>query len=240
MRGFIFEYYKYARYPKETMEDIRACLPYPEAEQSILTYGEYDRLKINNVEKFDRFRDLSSLAKAWVGNRQSILLYAFNNEPEYVYSEEGLTFKDVKADEDDRHLFWALTEFPFCSEIRERMESYDELLKEARESLGQVIYEGCAGSSADCRHMALGVLGTFGIAVLWFSNQFTDILERVNKIKANSKYKGGRMYLAAHTMLSRNPMYNNGDDGSGLIEKLKGYAYVQLTLKNGLAANWMQ
>ena len=39
------------------------------------------------------------------------------------------------------------------------------------------------------------------------------------------------MYLAAHTMLSRNPMYNNGDDGSGLIEKLKGYAYVQLTLK---------
>ena len=153
-----------------------------------------------------------------------------------MYSEEGLTFKDVKADEDDRHLFWALTEFPFCSEIRERMESYDELLKEARESLGQVIYEGCAGSSADCRHMALGVLGTFGIAVLWFSNQFTDILERVNKIKANSKYKGGRMYLAAHTMLSRNPMYNNGDDGSGLIEKLKGYAYVQLTLKKWISS----
>lgn len=235
MRGFIFEYYKYARYPKESMEDIRACLPYPEADKSILTYGEYDRVKINNVDKFDRFRDLSSLAKAWVGNRQSILLYGFSNEPEYVYSEEELAFKDVKANEADKHLFWALTEFPFRSELREKMEGYDGLLMEARGLLHQVIDRGYAESSEDCRYMALGVLGTFGIAVLWFSNQFTDILERVNKIKANSKYKGERMYLAAHTMFSRNPMYNNGDNGSGLIGQIKGYAYVQLTLKKWIS-----
>ena len=84
MKGYIFEYYKYVRYPKGTLKDIEQCLNYVAAERSILTFGEYDRLKINNIFQFDRFRDLSVLAKDWVGNRQSILLYDFGDEPEFI------------------------------------------------------------------------------------------------------------------------------------------------------------
>lgn len=53
-----------------------------------MPFGEYDRLKINNISRIDRFRDLSVLAKEWVGNRQSILLYDLDDIPQFSYSEE--------------------------------------------------------------------------------------------------------------------------------------------------------
>ncbi|MEY8515915.1 FRG domain-containing protein [Lachnospiraceae bacterium 29-84] len=236
MRGFIFEYYKYVRYPKESMEDIRGYLNYKEADRSILTFGEYDRLKINNITKFERFRDLSSLAKDWVGNRQSILLYDSLQEPEFIYVENDneLGFMDVGKNAYDQHLFWALTEFPFCSGMRDSMGSYDELLQNAREILQDIIEKECKSNAGDCRYMILGSLGNFGIYIFWLSDQYTDILRIVNNIKCKSTYQGKRMYLAAHTMFSRNPVYDTADSNHELVSKLQGKAYIQITLKKGI------
>ena len=124
MKGYTFEYYKYVRYPEDSMSDIRDCFS-NEVKKSILTFGEYDRLKINVIEEFDRFRDLSALAKNWIGNRQSIFLYNFESKAEEVElefdyrEEEG--FWDFTTGEYDQHLFWALTELPFRNELREKM-----------------------------------------------------------------------------------------------------------------------
>ena len=87
MKGYIFEYYKYIQYFKESLDDIKNLLA-SDSENSILTFGEYDRLKITSFTKFDRFRDLSTLARNWIGNRQSILLYDLLEEPEFIYVEE--------------------------------------------------------------------------------------------------------------------------------------------------------
>lgn len=234
MKGYVFEYYKYVQYPKATLKDIEKCLNYAAAERSTLTFGEYDRLKINNMIQFDRFRDLSELAKDWVGNRQSILLYDFEDEPKFTYVEEenAWGFKEVKTGEFDRHLFWALTELQFRSVLREKMDkgNYDELLKEAQKELHNIIQKGVSGS-ADCKYMVLGTLGTFGISVLWFSNQYTDVLKMVNSIKSNSKYKEERMYLAAHTIISRNSVYDQFREDNELVKEIKGKAFVQITLK---------
>lgn len=235
MKGYIFEYYKYVRYPKGTLKDIEQCLNYVAAERSILTFGEYDRLKINNIFQFDRFRDLSVLAKDWVGNRQSILLYDFGDEPEFIYvdDENEWGFKAVKTGEFDRHLFWALTELPFRSILREKMDkdNYEELLLDAQKKLQNIIQEESTSGAIECKYMILGTLGSFGISVLWFSDQYVDILRVVNNIKCDSKYKGERMYLAAHTMISRNPFYDNVKEDDMLVSKIQGKAFVQVTLK---------
>ncbi len=233
MKGYVFEYYKYVRYPKGTLADIKECLSYEDAEKSILTFGEYDRLKINNMAQFDRFRDLSKLAKEWIGNRQSILLYDFGDEPRYIYEDdqEKWGFKAAGTQMFDDHLFWALTELPFRSVLREKMDTYDDLLRYAREKLCGVIGEACGSYSDKPDYVVLGTLGTFGIAVLWFGNQYTDILKIVNCIKRNSKFKKERMYLTAHTIFSKNPLYNTVQEENSLIESIKGTAYVQLTVK---------
>ena len=151
-------------------------------------------------------RDLSLLAKDWVGNRQSILLYNFSPKPEFDYNDDSGNdmwgFKDSSTGEYDRHLFWALTELPFRSVLREKMPDYESLLQYARKKLEDIISTEDKSDGSKCRYMILGILGTFGISVFWFSNQYTDILRIVNCIKRDSIYKGERMYLAAHTMFS--------------------------------------
>lgn len=239
MIGYTFEYYKYVRYPKDSMSDIRSCLYYKGAERSILTFGEYDRLKINQITRFDRLRDLSLLAKDWVGNRQSILLYNFSPKPEFDYNDDSGNdmwgFKDSSTGEYDRHLFWALTELPFRSVLREKMPDYESLLQYARKKLEDIISTEDKSDGSKCRYMILGILGTFGISVFWFSNQYTDILRIVNCIKRDSIYKGERMYLAAHTMFSRNPFYDQESSDNELIKAIQGKAIVQITLKK-----WIQ
>lgn len=235
MIGYTFEYYKYVRYPKNSMADIRSCLYYDRAERSILTFGEYDRLKINKITRFDRFRDLSSLAKDWVGNRQSILLYNFNSEPEFDYNDDRdkeWGFINLTTGQYDHHLFWALTELPFRSILREKMPDYESLLQYARKRLDEIICSENTDSDDGCKYMILGILGTFGISVFWLSNQYTDVLRMVNCIKRDSVYEGEQMYLAAHTMFSKNPVYNVRDNcNNELIQAIEGKALVQITLK---------
>lgn len=233
MGGYIFEYYKYVQYPRESMEDIRSCLAYEEARKSILTFGEYDRLKVNNISKIDRFRDLSALAKDWVGNRQSILLYDLDNTPRFLYSEDKdeWGFKESRSGQYDKHLFWALTELPFQNILREKMKDYGEFLQHAKAELEEMIQKESVRNTGDCQYMILGTFGIFGLSILWLCNQYTDILRIVNSIKRDSIYDGERVYFSAHTMFSRNPAYDQANDENELVKEIKGRAYVQVTLK---------
>lgn len=223
MKGYIFEYYKYVRYLKNSMNDIRGVLNYEEAEKSIITFGDYDRLRINVVKEFSRYRDLSKLAKAWVGNRQSILLYELDDTPvfEYVEKEKEYGFQKRKTGEFDSHLFFALTEFNFRSEKRNNI--YKDLLTEAAEYLHETI----DAEGKDIDFMLMGSLGAFGVAVLWFCDQYTEILQLVSRIR--EKYV--ELFWAAHTTISKNPHATKREDYKDKINQIEGKAYLQVTLK---------
>lgn len=237
MKGYIFEYYEYIRYTKESLEDLKSVMNYEAAERSILTFGEYDRLKINPVEDFARYRDLSDLAKDWLGNRQSIFLYELEDNPRFVfrYDEDGSGFwqKSSLGDglgERDNHLFWALTEFPFMSTKRESKMYYSEMLQSEISKLKQIINKRIADKGYEIEYEIFGTLGTFGIIVLWFGNQFIDILSIVNTIKAQSN----KAFLSARTLFSKNPMYDMKKRDEKVIDEIKGKAFVQMTLKGYL------
>ncbi|MCM1256278.1 MAG: hypothetical protein NC307_00295, partial [Roseburia sp.] len=223
MKGYIFEYYKYVRYLKDSMDDIRSVLDYKEAEKSIITFGDYDRLRINVVKEFSRYRDLSALAKAWVGNRQSILLYELDENPafNYVETEKEYGFQKKKTGEFDSHLFFALTEFNFRSEKHQSI--YRNLLLEA----AKFIQETVDTEGKDIDFMLMGSLGAFGVAVLWFCDQYTEILRLVSRIR--EKY--GELFWAAHTTISKNPYAEHQKDFKNRVEQIEGKAYLQVTLK---------
>lgn len=224
MKGYIFEYYKYVRYLKESLDDLRSVLRYKEAEHSALTYGDYDRLKINVVTDFSRYRDLSLQAKTWVGNRQSILLYELSDDPPYDYFEEETKygFKNQKTGGVNNHLFFALTEFNFRSELYQS-EKFEDLLGTAVDCLHTTI--GIEGKNID--YMVLGSLGIFGVAVLWFSDQYTEILRYVDEIRV----KHDKLFWEAHTTISKNPLAEEREDFKEKIELIEGRAFLQITTK---------
>lgn len=239
MRGYIFEYYNYIRYTKETLADLNPVLMRTMSEQSILTFGEYDRLKINIVENFARYRDLSELAQVWLGQRHSVYLYEIEEKPNFIFrNEEGkigswyrCTEHQGQTQEDrDEHLFWALTELPFMSRKRNTDNGYKEILDFEIKDLKEIINIQVSEKGYNIKYEIFGTLGTFGIIVLWFGNQFTDILNLVNAVKGSR----GKAFLTARTLFSKNPMYNSESGKNSLINAINGKAYVQMTLKNYL------
>lgn len=224
MKGYIFEYYKYVRYLRDSLDVIRDVLHYDEAEHSILTFGDYDRLKINVVNDFSRFRELSAQAKTWVGNRQSILLYELDDTPPFDYYESGdkYGFMNQKTGELDSHLFFALTKFNFRSELHKKV-NYNELLTEASNYLKQIIKS--AGKDID--FMIMGSLGIFGIVVLWFSDQYTEILQKVDEVRV----KHGELFWAAHTTISKNSFAHTRKDFDEKVAQIAGQAFLRITTK---------
>ena len=210
------------------MDDLRNVLCYKEAEHSALTYGDYDRLKINVVTDFSRYRDLSSQAKTWVGNRQSILLYELDDNPPYDYFEDETKygFKNQKTGEVNNHLFFALTEFNFRSELHQS-EKFEELLGTAMDCLHKTI--GIEGKNID--YMVLGSLGIFGVAVLWFSDQYTEILRCVNEVRVQHH----ELFWEANTTISKNPLAEERADLEEKIGQIEGKAFLQITTKEPFA-----
>lgn len=223
MKGYIFEYFKYIRYREESLDKLNKDMPIKDAERAILTFGDFDRLLVNTVTDFSRFRDISDLGKRWIGNRQSILLYELddNTKFEFKNDEENLGFWNLEKNALDEHLFYALTEFVF---VYNQTNTYDDMLDKAKKEIQNVI----SSSEEDVDFQILGTLGTYGIAVLWFSNQFTTILKLTDKIKK----KNFKKFLTAYTIFSKNPLYSNSEQQDELINSIEGEAQVQITIKN--------
>lgn len=234
MKGYIFEYYQYFRCTDESLKGFQSeqkpILNYDDADKSILTFGDYDRLKINVVEDFTRYRDFSILSKTWFGNRQSMLLYELNDNYELSYRENPQDVQKsgfFKNEEQDKHLFWALTEFPFRNQERSSCESYKKLLESAKTDISKVVSNS---GIKNLDYVVFGTLGTFGIVVLWLGDQFTDILELVNSIKNQSSVS----FLSAQTIFSKNPLYNDAKSDNQKLVQLNGSALVYVTLKKSL------
>lgn len=231
MKGYIFEYYKYFRCTAESLDFFRTeppILDYKNAEKSILTFGEFDRLKVNPVESFTRYRDFSTLGKAWLGNRQSLLLYELDENNKFSCREIDQGYEFLLNGNPDDHLFWALTEFPFQNSEREKCTSYHELLIDTKKVINEMIPEN---NNMDVKYEVFGTFGTFGIVVLWMADQFTDILNLVNRIVNINKSES---FVTARTFFSKNSKYINIPRTHNKLEKLKGEALIQFTLKKSL------
>ena len=227
MIGYVFEYYKYIRYTKESLSDLDGVMDYNDAKKTFLTFGEFDRLKVNCVEEISRFRDLSELGKNWLGNRQSLLFYSLETEPAYCYYEKEGKFGFYSEEEKDfdDHLFIGLTEFPFKNNIRTSKLDYEKLVKIAEEKVKNKILKFLKEKNYDITFMIFGSLGNFGISVLWFGNQYTEVLDIINYIKTENIDE----FFSAHTIFSQNPNANKQN-----IDKIKGKAFIQITLKRYL------
>lgn len=47
---------------------------------SLLAFGDFDRISVEKIDSFSRYRDIDEYTKRWLGPRQSVLLYTIDEE----------------------------------------------------------------------------------------------------------------------------------------------------------------
>lgn len=231
MLGYIFDYYKYTRKEDSTEEskDKSTKLNY-------ITFGDFDRLEVNKVTDFTRFRDLSITSRSWRGDRVPILLYEIDENNQICYDEEHFIIKENNDNTISDMLFIGLTIFQFrYNQIQDKTD-ISEFIKTCKQNIISILDK----KRPNLKYNVFGVLGTSGISILWLADQYEDVLDCINYLKnyclnGSDKEVGEEknLFLSAKTIFSKNDI-TNSELLKNKIEHIKGKALLYITVKTSL------
>ena len=238
MKGYVFHYYKYAQYIEQRDVNVKD----DNQAQDYITFGEYDRVAIAQIDDFSRFRDLFKHASMWQGKRRSVLLYEIETEKESKWplritsntgesDNFGFQFSNEKKNITGK-LFLGLTILSVSDKIR-CSSNYTEILKEIRitilKYLDGVKQKEGSQKTGNVEYEVFGTLGSSGVAILWFADQYQTILslvEELGKIYVMNESSGENCFLTLYTLLSKNRLPEQCDK----IEAITGQGILFFSL----------
>ncbi len=208
-------------------------------ENAYITFGDYDRMAVSKTTAFSRMRDMSRLSRTWIGDRQTILLYELSEDNEVVYedSEGAQGFYIISEGERKRSacLFIGVTILQFRNSPAEGESNASEYINASRSNILKIVEEERAKDTESVYCSVFGVLGSYGVAVIWAADQYTKVLSLINKIKGVDvtpgvdKQVAGYPYLSIYTIFTKNNKAQKGKK-----EQIKGKAMLRITLQTGL------
>ena len=188
MNGYIINFYRYATYPSSHAAEFRKILtsipessPQPKS-KSMLAYGEFDRVNIEKINDFSRYRDIGNHTKTWHGARQSALLYQIEDNPNDLLSKIIENNQQNHADDQsaNNHLlvFTMVTLDPKCRQSS----NFGGILKNCREIINCAVNKikhslNHTEFLYDSEHIDFEVYGTFSsseLAIVWQVSQYAD------------------------------------------------------------------
>lgn len=240
MKGYIIELYKFIISNNESDETPRNK-DRNLRKDAYITFGDFDRMAISTTTAFSRMRDMSRLSRTWKGDRQTILLYELSDDNEVIYkdTDEAQGFfrlsqgKEKKCEE----LFIGVTILQFKNNPTEQKQSATEYINACRKKILDIVSKNNAEKSK-IHCSVFGVLGTYGVAVIWTADQYTEVLEQINEIKGKEicsdeeNEKRGYPYLSAYTIFAKNNFSEEIPDER--IHQIKGNAMLHMTLQTNL------
>ena len=241
MIGYIFNYYKYIRVEEsiskflvrsEDNENLD-MLPEQSLKSHYITFGEFDRLEVNKVTDFTRFRDLSEISKKWKGDRVPILLYEIDETNDVSCNDEGqFIIKENDQTKANDKLFIGLTIFQFRYNQIKNESDISDFIKNYKEEIIETLKT--KNINSNIKFSIFGTLGTNGIAILWLADQYEEILDCINYLKGHciNENSGTNLFLSARTIFSKNNV--NEKEFNEKISNIKGKALFQITVKTCL------
>lgn len=181
--GFLQFFNKTVDRRKEHQKD-----PYT-LKSDFLVMGDFDLMQIIPIDSFRKYQDIPDLAKEWLGKRQSILLYDISTEEtptKLNYDEEKCKWKragENKTDEEIKKTFCCLSMLSFTNEIIEKVGNIHDLLKVLRRSILNIVQKLNESGSTDMQCEVFGTFNTSEVAIVWLSDQYTDVLKVIDYIK---------------------------------------------------------
>ncbi len=207
-----------------------------------ITFGEFDKMMVSRTNAFSRMRDVSKMSKDWIGDRQKIFLFelADFNQLEYRESEKecGFFSNDGMASSLCTKLFLGITIFQLKESQEESLNDIKDTLKICRRNILEIVKKEKV--SVECS--VFGILGTYGVAVIWAADQYTDILKMINRIKGADILSEDGSEQLAYKFISVFTFFVKNKDGHSeeKIAKLEGTALLQITLQTNLSMSMLQ
>lgn len=212
--------------------------------KAFITYGAFDKMAISRTNAFSRMRDMSKLSRSWIGDRQTILLYELSEENRVIYNDMGeepgiyVIPDDGGSMRRSDSLFIGITVLQFRNNPQDTEVDVKELLENCRKNILHIVKEqGDSSTNVDCS--VFGVLGSYGVAVLWVSDQFVEILRLINFIKGKDicaavtdSIPENSVLLSAFTIFAKNILPN--EIVNAKLPSVKGKAILQVTLQTNL------
>ena len=181
MLGYIINFYKYATFPhvlKGDMADylnqnIKQMKKEEETANSLLVYGDFDRLNIKRVTDFTRYRDVDFYARRWLGQRQSILLYQLEEKRESDLLEQIFGLGERKGILKYRN-FVVLT-MVTLDPMLHKCENYGKMLEQCKaliaKQLGR-IRDLSLTEPEELEYQIYGSFYSFELVIIWSVNQY--------------------------------------------------------------------
>lgn len=201
-----------------------------------ITFGEFDKMTISRTETFSRMRDVSKMSREWIGDRQKILLFELADKNQLEYKEEdsvcGFFSNSGGTSSLCTKLLLGITIFQFKDSQEESKNAIKQSLENCRKNILNIVKK--ENALVECS--VLGLLGTYGVAVIWAADQFTDILKLINLIKGSDVLSSEASKQPDYQFISVFTIFAKNKDGYSeeKISNLKGTAILQMTLQTNL------
>lgn len=195
MSGYIVNFYKYATFPshmkgtmtEQLISESKAPAE-PNQRDSLIVYGDYDRLNVERISDFCRFRDVDHYALRWKGSRQTLLLYEIEDS-EITESCDILNClssprKGEGNPPENLHNFIVFTMVTLNPKLHQ-MRGYRAALMECCRLIHKQVDEAgerlIEKDKVSCR--VYGSFSSSELVVVWNVNQYVDALRLTDMLR---------------------------------------------------------
>lgn len=230
--GLILNLYKYYNPPpcyfKENREFFLKSLE--NMPKTYTALGNFDRISFSCVNDFAGYREQSSKAYTWLGNRQSILLYPLAEKDRRSFGFWGNQFGLINQTNEFSELqsnYLLITLLYADGETKTSFKAYPQYLDMCAKAVYRVAdtYRRIPGKSIGCE-----VFGTFNsaeLAVIWTVDQFVDVLYLIDHLRGLTihfpKTPPMRAFISSHTFIALGRNIRPGE-----CQDTRGGALIQM------------
>lgn len=230
--GLILNLYKYYNpspcYFKENIEFFDKSLV--DMPKTYTTLGNFDRLSFSRVSDFASYREQSSQAYTWLGNRQSILMYPLETAGRRSFAFCGKQFGHVNPEGEFSGIqanYLLITLLYADGEAKASFKKYSQYLETCAGAVYSIAdaYRRIPGKSVGCE-----VFGTFNsaeLAIIWTADQFADILYLIDHLRSLTicfpQRSPVRAFISSHTFIALGRSVSAEE-----CRQIKGGALIQM------------
>lgn len=253
--GYIVNFLEYATYPATHRESFNNYLgglsTLAKGERSmnysLLAFGDFDRISVEKIDSFSRYRNIDEYTKRWLGPRQSVLLYAIDDDEkdgvlDQLFYEQAEDDADVSSGDSCESRFIVFTLIGLDSRLHrigtfpEEISLYRKLIKQQIAFSIEKLGETEKRIGADIDYEVYGSFSSSELVIVWAAEQYVDVLQLVDLLRYLKLKDSNNRIISPFTSTcsliaqrqSRDTMKKDRVDNL----PVKGMAEIQVTFQN--------
>ncbi len=214
---------------------------------SLLAFGDFDRISVEKIDSFSRYRNIDEYTKRWLGPRQSVLLYTIDDNGEdgvldRLFYEQEEDNADASGGGSGKSRFIVFTLIGLDSRLHqigtfsEEISLYRELIKQQIAFSIEKLKDAGKEIGADIDYEVYGSFSSSELVIVWSAEQYVEVLQLVDLIRyLRLKDANNRIISPFISTCSLIAQRQSGDHAKGKSTddfSIKGMAEIRLVFQS--------